>query len=70
MTGLELLQALQGLNEQQLSFLAVIAHPDGGYDSISHLSVTRIGHPVIHIQERAPIREGLRGTLVRMNPSV
>ena len=39
MTGRELLNSLQALNEEVLAKHVVICHPNGGYSSISHTSV-------------------------------
>ena len=49
MTGRELLNSLQTLSEETLSLPTMIGGSEGGYASISHISVIPAGFAVIHM---------------------
>ena len=54
MTLRELLKSLQAVDEKSLDMEVVVSPHTGGFDSISHVSVLYVGHPVIHLAEPKP----------------
>ena len=49
MSGIELLNYLQGLSEEVLDKFIIVTHPNGGRSTLDHASVMYVGHLELHL---------------------
>ena len=49
MSGIELLNYLQGLSEEVLDKFIIVTHPNGGRSTLDHASVMYVGHLEHHL---------------------
>jgi hypothetical protein len=71
MSGIELLNYLQGLSEEVLDKFIIVTHPNGGRSTLDHASVMYVGHLELHLspepteEETNLLRAMVRGARMR-----